>query len=139
MEPVPSFNTKIEAHRQAEKIDSDADTGLLICGTNEGAAAFTEFKEWKGHLTENLMLDSIDVKTIPKGIYTVMVNFKIAEDGSLSEFKITNDPGYGLSNKVAEAVNKYKGKWNPVQKSAKNMASYRRQPVTFVFEDSEIN
>ena len=126
---------KLKRIGQAEKVDSDADIGLFICGINEGAAAFTEFKEWKTHLTENLMLDSIDVKTISKGIYTVMLNFKIKEDGSLSELKITNDPGYGLSNRVAEALNKYKGKWNQTQRSAKNMASSRRQHVTFVVEN----
>jgi protein TonB len=85
-------------------------------------------------LTANLTLDSIDVETIPNGIYTVMINFKIEEDGTLSEIKITNDPGYDLSNKVLETLNNYKGKWHPAQGAGKNIASYRRQPITFVIE-----
>jgi hypothetical protein len=134
IQPVPYFSTEIEEHQPTEKVESGSDIGLLFCGTDE-TAAFTDFKEWNRYLTTSLNLDSIDVETIPKGVYTVMVDFKIEEDGSLSEVKITNDPGYGLSNKVSEALNNYKGKWNPVQRSGKNIASSRRQPVTFVFED----
>jgi hypothetical protein len=46
IQPAPSFNTKIEEHRQTEKVDSSSDVGLLICDTSE-TAAFTDFKEWK--------------------------------------------------------------------------------------------
>lgn len=120
IQPVPSFNIKIEEHRQ-----SDSDIGLLFCGIDE-TAAFTDFKEWNRYLTTSLNLDSIDVETIPNGIYTVVVNFKIEEDGSLSEIKIMNDPGYGLSNKVEETLNNYKGKWHPAKGAGKNIVSYRR-------------
>ena len=133
-QPAPSFRTEIEEHQPREKVESSSDIGLLICGINE-AEAFTEFKEWNRYLTTSLKLDSIDVETIPKGIYTVMINFKIEEDGSLSEVKIANDPGYGLANKVFGALNNYKSKWYPAQRAGKNIVSYRRQPVTFVFED----
>src|SRR5687767_10842317 len=77
IQPAPTFNTKIEEHRQAEKVESDSDIGLLICGTYEGIAAFTEFKEWNRYLTENLKLDSIDVETVPNEVYTLWLTSKL--------------------------------------------------------------
>jgi len=134
IQPAPSSRTEIEEHQPTEKVESGSDIGLWICGTDE-TAAFTDFKQWNRYLTTSLELDSIDVETIPKGIYTVMVNFKIEKNGSLSEVKIANDPEHGLSNKVLDALNNYKGKWHPAQEAGKDIVSYRRQPITFVFED----
>lgn len=50
---------------------------------------------------------------IPPGKYKVMIAFVINEDGTLSDIKTTEDPGYGISTEVLKIFNSIDEKWTP--------------------------
>jgi len=50
---------------------------------------------------------------IPPGKYKVMIAFVINEDGTLSDVKTTEDPGYGISTEVLKIFNSIDEKWTP--------------------------
>lgn len=50
---------------------------------------------------------------IPPGKYKVMIAFVINEDGTLSDIKTTEDPGYGISTEVLKIFNTIDEKWTP--------------------------
>jgi|GEM_PF-612600 len=73
-------------------------------------------------------------KSAPSGKYTVLVKFVVEKDGLLSDIKITNDPGFGIGQKVAEMM-KHAPKWKPAIQNEKVVRSYHTQPITFVINN----
>jgi TonB family protein len=59
----------------------------------------------------------------------VMVAFVVAEDGSLKDFKVLKDPGYGLSEEVLRVLQK-SPKWTPGTKNGKNVSVAYTLPIS---------
>lgn len=92
---------------------------------------------WLNFLQNNLQLDSVSADTIPAGVFTVLVQFVIDENGKLGEVSILKDPGYGLGKRVLTVLSGYKDHWKPARQNNKIIRNVRRQPITYVIEECE--
>lgn len=54
-------------------------------------------------------------QAIPEGDYKVNISFVIEKDGTLSNIKAIDDPGYGFSEQVIKAFSSLTQKWTPGQ------------------------
>jgi protein TonB len=68
------------------------------------------------------------------GQYTVQVRFLVERDGSITDVKALNEPGYGLA-KGAEEVVRRGPKWSPGEQNGRKVRSYHTQPITFVVSE----
>lgn len=94
--------------------------------------ASVDKNEWQKFLEMHLLKVVNEVgKTAPAGTYTVNVRFVVNKDGSLSDFKALDDPGYGIGEKVLNVM-QYSPKWTPAEQNGKIVKSYHTQPVRLV-------
>jgi protein TonB len=93
-------------------------------------------EEWLSFLQKNLQpfIEDAASKGAKPGTYTVKVKFVVGKDGSISQSRALNNPGYGLAKKVVEIM-KDSPKWNPAQQNHKPVTSYHTQPITFVIQE----
>jgi hypothetical protein len=89
---------------------------------------------WLQFLQKTLKSDVPTQHGAPTGTYKVIISFKVAEDGTVSEVKADNDPGYGTG---AEAVRVIKegSKWIPAQQNGHAVATMTRQTITLRIEE----
>ncbi|MFT3947786.1 MAG: energy transducer TonB [Agriterribacter sp.] len=85
---------------------------------------------FKVYLQENLNTNIPKKNGAPAGTYKVVVQFIVAKDGTISDVKALDKPGYGMDN---EAVRVIEGgpKWVP-GKMGRPVKSYKKQPITFI-------
>ncbi len=63
---------------------------------------------------------------------TVMVQFVVDVDGTVSDVKAISGPEKGGLREEAVRVIKKSGKWTPALQNGRYVKAYRKQPVTFV-------
>ncbi|NBL64499.1 energy transducer TonB [Flavobacterium sp. NST-5] len=61
---------------------------------------------------------------------TVYVSFVVEKDGSLSDIRVTRDPGYGLGNEAIRVLKSIKTKWTPGKRAGKNVRTAFNMPIT---------
>lgn len=66
----------------------------------------------------------------PAGYYTVIVQFIVNKDSSISEIQALTHHGYGMEQEVIRAL-RLSGKWIPAEQGGRRVRAYRKQPVTF--------
>jgi periplasmic protein TonB len=95
--------------------------------------ASVNISQWRRHLERNLVyyIEDAAQSGMEPGHYTVNVRFLVEKDGSISQAKALNDPGYGLG-KGAEQVVKKGPNWNPGEQNGRKVRSFHTQPITFV-------
>ena len=76
------------------------------------------------------------VKQAPAGKYTVIVKFRITEEGGVEDIVAETNHGYGMENEVIRIINSGPS-WIPAIQYGRPVSSYRRQPVTFLKEDDK--
>lgn len=105
---------------------------VFTCGY--GAEPSINTTAWKRYLTSRVQtfLDSAS-DYIPPGEYWVHVRFRVRKDGSLTDIKAMDDPGFDLA-KFAETVIRKGPGWNPGQQSR---LSYHTQPIAFIITEDE--
>jgi hypothetical protein len=93
-------------------------------------------KEWRTFLEKNLqpVIEYAAGNGMPTGQYTVNLRFLVKKDGSITDFKALNDPGYGLVQKVL-AIIPNSPQWKPAEQNGKPVNSYHTQPITFVISE----
>ncbi|MGN6399953.1 MAG: energy transducer TonB [Flavisolibacter sp.] len=93
---------------------------------------------WRHHLEESLMPFIMDaaVNKMKPGTYNVQVRFVVEEDGSVSNVKALNDPGFGLAEGAVKTV-KAGPKWTPAELKGKKIRSYHTQPITFMISNPD--
>lgn len=98
--------------------------------------ASVDKKEWRTFLEKNLqsVIEYAASMGMPTGQYTVNLRFLVKKDGSITDFKTLNDPGYGLAQKILEIMQN-SPKWSPGLQNGKKVTSYHTQPITFVISD----
>jgi protein TonB len=91
---------------------------------------------WRQQLEIHLQkpIEKAAKKGMKVGQYTVNVRFLVEKDGSISDVKALNDPGYGLAE-ASEKVVKTGPRWNAGIYKGKKVRSYHTQPITFVILD----
>jgi len=67
----------------------------------------------------------VDAKTLQ-----VMVYFVIEKDGSLSNIRVTRDPGYSLGKEASRVLNSMKTKWSPGYKNGEPVRTAYNLPIT---------
>jgi periplasmic protein TonB len=87
-------------------------------------------RAWRNYLEENLRSDVPIKKKAPLGKYTVIVQFIVGLDGSISNIEATTSNGYGMEKEVIRVIKKGP-KWTPAEQHGRKVKAYRRQPITF--------
>lgn len=86
---------------------------------------------WRSYLTRNLRSDVPSENGAPAGRnYTVIVSFIVDKNGTVSEVKAENDPGYGTADEAVRVI-KRSGKWTPAIQNGRNVMYRQRQQITF--------
>jgi protein TonB len=71
----------------------------------------------------------------PSGNYRVTVSFIVARDGSISDVRAENDPGYGTAGEAVRVIQKGP-KWIPAEQNGHKVIYRHRQVLVFqVTED----
>jgi len=98
--------------------------------------ASVDINQWRQHLQGHLMAPIAKAarKGMRVGTYTVNVRFLVEKDGSISDVKALDDPGYGLAA-ASEKVVKTGPRWSPGIYEGKIVRSYHTQPITFVISE----
>jgi len=89
---------------------------------------------WKKYLERNLNDRVVEENGGPPGKYTVIVSFRVDKDGTITEVKAENNPGYGTADEAVRVVKKGP-KWNPAQQNGRSVIYRQRQSVTFVYTE----
>lgn len=89
--------------------------------------------QWRKYLERNLNSSTPVDNGAPAGSYTVLVQFVVSKDGSISDVRSLTTNGYGME---AEAVRVIKRgpTWTPAVQNGRNVNAYRKQPITFQVE-----
>ncbi|HEX2629304.1 MAG TPA: energy transducer TonB, partial [Chitinophagaceae bacterium] len=69
------------------------------------------------------------------GTYTVIIQFVVDVDGSVSNIVPLSDKGYGLEQEAIRVLKQSK-KWKPAIQNGRQVKAYRKQPITFVIDES---
>ena len=88
---------------------------------------------WRNYLRNTLNGNTPVDNGASGGKYTVIVKFVVSKDGSLSDIKCENDPGFGMCEEAVRVIKKTKN-WVPAIQNGQKVNAYRRQPIVFVVE-----
>jgi periplasmic protein TonB len=86
---------------------------------------------WNVFVQKNLIADVAKKNGAPAGKYTAIIKFIIDTDGSLSNFAIVTNPGYGTAEEAIRLL-KTSPNWIPLRSGDIKLKFVRRQPITFV-------
>jgi len=89
---------------------------------------------WISYLRNNLNGDLPVENGATAGKYTVIVKFVVSKDGSVSDVKCENDPGFGMCEEAVRVIKKTRN-WTPAIQNGQQVNAYRRQPVVFLVEN----
>lgn len=88
---------------------------------------------WRNYLRNTLNANTPVDYGASAGKYTVIVKFVVSKDGSLSDIKCENDPGFGMCEEAVRVIKKT-SKWVPAIQNGQKVNAYRRQPIVFVVD-----
>jgi periplasmic protein TonB len=91
---------------------------------------------WRKYLENTLNANTPVEYGAPAGNYTVLIQFVVSKDGSISEVKALTHHGYGMEQEVIRVI-RMGPKWIPAIQDGKQVKAYRRQPVTFWIEEEK--
>jgi len=123
--PPPPLDSITIADRVFEKVDVEA--------TFSGGES-----AWRKYLERNLDPNVPVENGAPIGIYTVVVQFIVDKTGTISDIKALTNFGYGMEQEVVRIIQKGPS-WTPASQNNRTVKAYRKQPVTFVIEDDEVD
>lgn len=89
---------------------------------------------WQKFLERNLNGQVPIDNNAPPGKYTVMVQFVVDVDGSISDIKVLIDPGYELDKEAIRVIKKSK-KWQPAIYDGRLVKAYRKQSIVFMVSE----
>jgi protein TonB len=90
--------------------------------------------EWRKFLEKNLNASIGDKFNAPKGTHTVIAQFIVEKDGSISDLKALTKHGYGLEEEVIRILSNGP-RWIPAIQNGEQVRAYRKQPITFVIAE----
>lgn len=98
--------------------------------------AYVDLMAWRQHLEKNLQkpIEKAAKKGMKTGYYIVLVRFLVEKDGTMSDVKALNDPGYGLAEASVKVL-KAGPLWVAGELNGKKVRSYHTQPLTFVISE----
>lgn len=112
--------------------DDITDSSLQIFEKPDTLASYTGGEQgWRTFLTHNLNPNVPVDNEAPYGKYTIIVQFIVNTDGSVTNIKALTNEGYGMEAEVVRMMHR-SGQWIPARKDGKPVRSVRKQPVTFM-------
>ena len=118
---------------QVVEVKKDDDENRIFTKV-EVEAGFPGGEEaWRNYLRKTLNANTPVDNGADPGKFTVIVKFVVSKDGSLSDVKCENDPGFGMCDEAVRVIKKTKN-WTPAIQNGRNVNAYRRQPITFLVE-----
>ena len=87
--------------------------------------------KWKQFVDANVKSTIPVQKGAPAGTYTVIVQFIVSTEGSISDLRTLTKHGYGMEEEALRVI-KNGPKWLPAIQNGKKVNAYRKQPITFV-------
>jgi hypothetical protein len=107
-------------------------TGQALANCEELRAQFAGgLPMWRKYLERNLK-GSVPVNNgADAGAYTVLVQFIVNKDGSVSDVTPLTNHGYGMEQELMRLISQGP-KWEPAYRFGSPVQAYQQQPVTFV-------
>lgn len=90
--------------------------------------------DWTKFLLRNLNGQVASDNGAPAGQYTVVVNFIVERDGTVSDVRATTNHGFGMEEEAIRAIKKAP-KWTPAVQNGRQVRAYRKQPITFLVQE----
>ena len=123
--------------RSYEKQKIELDKNYLAFVTTELIPTFTGGPEaWRKFLSANLKAGVPVDNGARAGKYTVVLKFVVNTDGSLSDIRCENDPGFGTCAEALRFI-RTTPRWQPAMQNGKPVRAYLKQPITFLVEDQD--
>lgn len=89
---------------------------------------------WVRYLERTLNRDLPVENGAPSGRYAVTVSFIVSRDGSISDVKAENDPGYGTKEEAVRVIQRGP-KWKPAVQNGRQVIYRHRQAIVFQVSD----
>lgn len=86
---------------------------------------------WRTFLQNNLRANTPALAGAPSGKYTVIVKFIVSRSGNIGTTVAETTHGFGMEDEAIRVIKKT-GRWIAAINGGHVVASYRRQPITFV-------
>ena len=115
---------------------ADMDSSKVFTKVEKEASFKGGAKGWLSYLEHNLDAKVAERQGLPKGIYTVVVEFVVDEDGIVTEVKPVAATK-ACTNCIKEAVRVIKSspKWTPAMQSGKSVKYKAKQSIKFSVYD----
>jgi len=85
---------------------------------------------WEKFLLKN-MISTVPVDNgAPVGVYRVVIQFVVDQEGNVSDMKALTNHGYGMEQEAIRVLKKA-DKWIPANQNGRPVKAYRIQPITF--------
>jgi protein TonB len=85
---------------------------------------------WENFLRRNLNANVPADNGAPAGNHTIIIQFVVDIDGSVSDIKQITNLGYGMEQEAIRVLKKAT-KWEPAIQNGHPVKAFRRQPITF--------
>jgi periplasmic protein TonB len=85
---------------------------------------------WSKYLQRNLDKNLVKRNGGPPGKYTVLINFLVNADGTISNIRAINDPGYGAKIEAMRMIAKGPN-WKPALVKGRQVGSQHEISITF--------
>jgi protein TonB len=149
-EPPPTQDDYKDAKIDVVKTDGVADEGLANVQeeVGQGKGIIEENKasqelwvgpveveakcacDWEKFLRKNLNGQVPADNGAPEGRYTVIIQFVVDVDGTVSDVKPLTSHGYGMEQEAVRVLRRAM-KWEPAFQNKMHVKAYRKQPITF--------
>ena len=121
VQPINSTNTGTQPEDNEDKIYTVAQIPAEFPGGLSG---------WQRYLERTLNKGILKQNNAPEGKYSIIVSFVVDRNGSISDIKAENDPGYGTKEEAIRVIEKGP-KWKPAVQNGRNVNYRHRQSITF--------
>lgn len=91
----------------------------------------TDPRQWAAYIKQGTQLHDSITQAIPAGQYKVTVQYVINVHGTMGQYKLLDDPGFGLGQRGLQLVKQYPGRWTPASQCGRNVAAYRKEVIVY--------
>jgi hypothetical protein len=129
------YESSSNGNNSVEKPNSDDDDYKIFTVVQIPATFPGGTDAWVKFLSITMNRDLPVENGAPAGRYAVTVSFVVSRDGSISDVKAENDPGYGTAQEAVRVIKKGPN-WIPASQNGRNVIYRHRQALVFqVTED----
>lgn len=127
-----SESSPISSNNQVAEEETDkVFTVVQIPSTFPGGTS-----SWTRYLERTLNRDLPVDNGAPGGRYAVTVTFIVARDGSISDVRAENNPGYGTAEEAVRVISKGP-RWTPAEQNGHKVIYRHRQSIVFMVTDDD--